>query len=36
MDGSIPGAYKVGGRHVLQPTGRNRDSSHKIEYGPWV
>jgi len=35
MDGSIPGAYKVGGRRVPQPTGRDRDSSLKIEYGPW-
>ena len=30
-----PGTYKVGGRRVPQPTGRDRDSSLKIEYGPW-
>jgi len=35
MDGSIPGAYKVGGRRVPQPTGRDRDSSLNNEYGPW-
>ncbi len=30
----IPGAYKVGGRRVLQPTGQNRDSSLRISMAP--
>ncbi|SIQ38311.1 hypothetical protein SAMN05880582_1011669 [Rhizobium sp. RU20A] len=31
---TIPGAYKVGGRHMSGPTGPARDSSLEIEYGP--
>ena len=34
MDSSILGAYKVGGNHVRWPTSQNRDSPHKIDYGP--
>lgn len=31
---TIPGAYKVGGRRVSEPTSSARDNSLEIVYGP--
>ncbi|CDX49548.1 hypothetical protein MPL1032_100105 [Mesorhizobium plurifarium] len=36
MERSIPGAYKVGGRHVRKPTGLPRDSSLRIDKAPGI